>query len=501
MKTLAQVDTFGEIAAEDDDLRRYFLETPVFRQLLEGTKQLVVGRKGSGKTALYRAIGDHAKDKQEFASGLTFSDYPWNLHYKYQSATGDRYERFLHSWKFLIYLEIFKLILSDPSTSKRFKDKDQRQALEAVEKFIKSNWGTISFDYKKTFPGNGFKLEGLSFKPQGWGFGVGGVDLEKGDAGLGETVTRLNAWLWHCLATLSKGTPDVFVLFDELDSGFNADSQDYADRVTGLLLAVRAVSKDFQERDLPFRAIAFLRSDIFDALHFGDKNKLKDANTVFLLWNDDTTYHGNSLKEMIDYRIRKLLELGDAKDPWSRAFDDRQMRGTQHKFQHMSFRSYLRPRDIIKFANVALAELKKRMKISGGPALIGNEELAAARKAYSQYLFNELDDEISPTMRSWQDCVEVLRKLTATKFTRAAFARAFEESTVKSKGIGVDEALELLYRYSIIGIERAPGAVGAYHHFRYVDETVRFDANAHSFMVHRGLKEALELADAGEPVD
>ncbi len=60
----------------------------------------------------------------------------------------------------------------------------------------------------------------------------------------------------------------------------------------------------------------------------------------------------------------------------------------------------------------------------------------------------------------------------------------------------LDEALQFLYRYSIIGFERkAPTGSGLVHHFRYQDEEVLFEPDARSFMVHRGLKEVLGLTE------
>jgi len=135
--------------------------------------------------------------------------------------------------------------------------------------------------------------------------------------------------------------------------------------------------------------------------------------------------------------------------------------------------------------------------------LITNLDVTAARKAYSRYLLSELDDEIAAASPRWGDYVEVLRRLQATRFTYEAFEAAYED--VKRRGVtpdqGVDELLALFYRYSIIGFERAAGASGLEHHFRYLDETIRFNPKAASFMVHRGLKEALELRDAGEAIE
>ena len=49
---VTQIDTFGEVAAEDDAVLEYFVSTGVYKQISAANKILVLGRKGSGKTAL-----------------------------------------------------------------------------------------------------------------------------------------------------------------------------------------------------------------------------------------------------------------------------------------------------------------------------------------------------------------------------------------------------------------------------------------------------------------
>jgi hypothetical protein len=310
--------------------------------------------------------------------------------------------------------------------------------------------------------------------------------------------------LWHALKTVRASAPTVFVLFDELDAGFDAKNPDYSDRLVGLLLAVRALTRDFQNDGMPFRVVAFLRTDIFDGLHFGDKNKLTDANSVLLAWNENLRYEGSSLKQLIDQRIREELELAPRdRDPWSKAFDTDVMRGTQHKFHHMAARSYLRPRDLIKFSNAALDEAKRRIKTGAAPAdRISNDDVTMSRKVYSKYFLNELDDEIAPVDRDWKDYLEVLRRIGAMRFTGDAFKKAYTATRKRVEfALAEEEMLAFLYRYSIVGFERAVGGAGLVEHFRYQDEAVRFNPEARGFLVHRALKEALELRESGEAVD
>lgn len=497
MKRITDVKSFGAIAAEDDDIKRYFVQTPAFREITGGERQIIIGRKGAGKTALYLAVIDAASDGQYFAEGLTFRDYPWALHAKYAHEGVASYERFLDSWRFLTYMQVFKVLLTESERPSRY-GKDAKSALDAVEKFIQRNWGVIAFDHKKTFPSGGFRLDGVKIAPSVLGNSAGGVEVKQQEGGLGETLVRLNEWLWNSLVTVGAAAPKTLVLFDELDAGYDPSAEDYLDRVIGLLLAIRRLSRDFKTADLPFGAIGFLRSDIFDNLHFGDKNKLIDANAITIEWNDKLEHEGTSLKELIDHRISEELRTGKHPDPWSCAFDGDVMRGTQHKFHHMAFRTFLRPRDVIKFANCALDEAKNRIAHGDKNALITNDDVRAARDPYSKYLLNELDDEISAGYPAWNDYLEILKTIGTTRFSRVGFHDAYQRVNRRSKiTLDEDQLLEFFYRYSILGFERAAGGAGLEQHFRYQGESVRLNPDAREFMVHRGLKEALELKDLG----
>lgn len=505
MKQIKEVEDFGAIAAEDDDLERFFVHTPVYDQLLSGERQVVIGRKGSGKTALYLALIDRADETTFFAEGLTFSDYPWALHNNYAHEATTRHARFTASWKFLTALEIFKVLLTEGKRRDRYKkNADAIEALDSVEEFIQKNWGIIAFDHKKTFPSGGFKLDGLSFAPQAAGFALGGLSIDRDGGRLGETLDRLNDWLWNALEAVAPDAPPVYILFDELDAGYDPESEDYVDRVIGLLLGTRSMSRDLRNMGAHFYPIAFLRSDIYDILHFGDKNKLTDANVATLSWNTDLQHHGASLKQLIDHRIRESLQLPNGvTDPWRSAFDDDVMRGTQHKFHHICFRTYRRPRDVIKFANCALDEYKQRVRVQGnGGGKIGNRDIIDARDTYSRYLMAELDDEIAEKEPQWSQYTEVLREIKVTKFEFSAFKRAYRK--VKNRAELDRPPLGLLsffYEYSIVGFERATGASGLEWHFKYQDEKIRFNPEARSFRIHRGLKEALEVSETGEPVN
>jgi len=56
--SLRGLNSFGDVAAEDDAVLEYFLTTDAVTRIKNGEVFLVLGRKGAGKTALVRHFAD-----------------------------------------------------------------------------------------------------------------------------------------------------------------------------------------------------------------------------------------------------------------------------------------------------------------------------------------------------------------------------------------------------------------------------------------------------------
>jgi hypothetical protein len=288
-----------------------------------------------------------------------------------------------------------------------------------------------------------------------------------------------------------------FIAFDQLDLGFDPASPDYSNRLVGLLLACRDLNLHARAAGLNVFIVVFLRDDIYESLHFEDKNKMTENYASFIEW--DTVRAKKTLKSLMERRFSILLGEHDGEDiRWEQVFnEDREMSGHQTKYEHIRDRTYLRPRDMIKFSNSTLEAYKERIASSvgdGDPDRIDNGDVYNARVDFSEYFLRELDDEVHKHVPEYERHLEILRVLGTWQFDRARFEEAYalRQQGTTTAAISV---LETLYNFSIIGFYRAGGRGfgGSEYIFKYREDRARFDPTSDRFRVHPGLMETLGL--------
>jgi hypothetical protein len=158
-------------------------------------------------------------------------------------------------------------------------------------------------------------------------------------------------------------------------------------------------------------------------------------------------------------------------------------------------RTYLRPRDIIKFCNETLKHYKIR-NVSGGLVKFENVDLNTARDDYGNYFIEELDDEIHKHVPKYNDYFEIFRTLGTIQFNKVDFIKAFETKKSLFPEIkNPDIILKETFNFSIIGFYRAGGKGygGSEYVFQYTHPRAQFDENAQEFRLHLGLMDVLEL--------
>lgn len=480
---------FGEIDAESDArLGEYFISTPAFAALVEQRRYVAIGRKGSGKTAIYRELRD--RTEPDFASiGLSFAGYPWGAHSTVASAVASATERFVDSWRFLILVELAKLAIRDQASR-------DPEVTRMLREFIEKTWGQAEFSPTEFFGKTHYELVG-EFRPSFQGASLGSVERKVVERSrLGETLNATLSWLETAVSRVLVPGHRYFVLFDDLDKGYDRPDDEYKQRIIGLLLAAYRTSVWAGEVGVQARAVVFLRTDIFDELAFSDRNKIYDNGLIDVRWTEAET-GPNSLRTLMCERIRTRASVGSKEDPWDAIFDSAEkMRGTTSKFRHMARRTYLRPRDIIKFSNLAVVEAQKRLRDGKKTRTlkVDNEDIGLARVEYSRYLVRELNDEIGPEWPDWKDYLELIRRVGKLDMTKARLRTEYD--ALAKPGLTFDDVLGGFYRFSIVGFQRAGGSKrGSTYVYAYSSPEVQLNPAATVFKAHLGLIEYLGLKE------
>lgn len=476
--SLRKLETFGDVAAEDDPVLDYFLTTDAVRRIRNNELFLILGRKGSGKTALVRFFA--ASSGNVISRALSLKGYPWNVHSARVDLGAAEIEVYVSSWRYLIALEVALLAY------KKATDLEHPSA-KAIKKFADENFGSVDPSLNDILRPPKIRLSGTSLEPEVFGFKLGSIEFERkaGDLGLGVELNALSKLLLDAAIALAQasGIQSLLLHFDELDQGITTFDNSRAVMLVGLILAARDVRLETKDKPVPVNPVVYLRTDLWDELVFSDKNKITQTAALNLEWTSD------QLLALIDARLR--ARLGSSAN-WDKVTTPTLMRGSQAKWNHILVRTFLRPRDVIKFLNSALVQAKNRVD---EPLVLDNQDVVNARDGYSVYLKKELDDEIIAHWPQWEEALQACSAISTITFTKEEFMHEYGKWRSSQNSASAEDALKTLFQFSVIGYARRSGYGGSSWAFQYTNPEAGWDSSATSFKVHLGLKEFAKLRE------
>ena len=182
MKNPSHIENFGSIDADNDPLLfSSFEDHEAYVHVRNLSRFLVLGRKGSGKTAIFKQMLA-LKEPESFSFGHTFADYPWH-HHELQAQIGvPEFSRYTQSWKYVILLSLAKIALNQDH-SIPFDD-ESMHLMASIERFIVDSYGSRDPDVTQFFT----PTKSLKLKPNfqlDWGILKAGISPEYVPASLG----------------------------------------------------------------------------------------------------------------------------------------------------------------------------------------------------------------------------------------------------------------------------------------------------------------------------
>ncbi len=473
MADFPNIRSIGKNAAEADAVLDYFLTTDAVKKIESNDAFLILGRKGSGKTALVRHF---TKDENNpFAVALNLRGYPWGLHAALGNEQGSEIERYVASWRYLIAAQAASAVLSVDRD-------DEIEEEKRLRTFFRQNYGAPSVDVERVFALDRLKIDKAILNPKVAGNSIGSIEFKSVKPDFGQQIEAVAAEVTRLVTEIMKyrGNAWIELHFDELDFGIEKFERQRELMIVGLVLAAQTFSAAVEPKKQLVRPFIYLRHDLWDSFNFSDRNKISRGAALFLNWNSQ------SLQQMVDVRLTKLT--GEPTH-WNDLIDGDRMRGTQQKWDYIVARTLDRPRDVISFINMILESKTTSDSLS-------NDEVNAARAEYSTYFKEELDDEIKAHWPQWEDAVAALRDIGYVTFTKPQFIAAYD--IAKSPDNPIDDgesALKKLFDYSVVTYRRPKGGGGSEWNWRYKNRTATFDPRADNFRVHPGLIEFANLRE------
>ncbi|MGW4541676.1 P-loop ATPase, Sll1717 family [Streptomyces chartreusis] len=444
---------FGRDDAEND-LTDGLLSGTVFRpnyayrEVLSGRKSLIIGRKGSGKSAICRRLA--AADGHPGACLVITPDDAAGeeiRRFELQGVTADTAKSLIWRYVFAVHAARHLTLHARAAHGRR-----PPPAVRALRTFLRTNDESDDARlYDRLRRGaRGLQSANLSLKAFGveTALGVNGASegarasrqLEVLEDGVADAFAALGCADTH---------PPLLYLVDQLEQVWTVDADSHA-LVTGLLLAAKHVTDRYGRA---VRTALFIRADIYDTLNFSDGDKFH-SDEIRITW----THEG--LRDVALARARASLGAELTADQlWGQLFPP-SVRG-EPTAEYLFGRALPRPRDTIQFLNACRSVADER----GGP-VITEEDVLAATERFSRWKLQDLAKEYlvnHPFLRTLFAMFEnsgyfVTREMIETRFEvrREALHQDFPAYTSSLTPAGV---IDVLYEAGFLGVWRGDGVV------------------------------------------
>ena len=458
----------GASSAENEmrSLEDYYLKTDQFLKALRGESNIVVGRKGSGKSAIFLQIRDRERSKKSNVVLDLKPDGYKLIKFKETILSFLQEGPFQHTimafWEYVLLLEICYKIL-EKDREYHLRDHDIYEPYRRLAELYHAEGYDTEGDFSERMS---VLMEKISTEYQARHGDKQNVRL---------SASELTELLYsHDVKKLSQQIAEYmqhkdmcWLLFDNIDKGWPTSGLEHNDLliIRTLLDATRKIEKIFNKHRAAVNSIIFLRNDVYELLVQETADRGKEAK-VLLDWTDP-----DLLRELLRLRIVANENIEDEKFEtlWIRICISH-YKGEEAS-QYLIERSLMRPRFLIDLVNQC-----KSFAVNLNHDVIEESDIEKGLSAFSTDLLTDIGYEIcdvaphakdilysfigSPSRISFQDAISSLSESGA----EPALAQELVEILLWYGFLGVMVSGEEKYIYDfnyniklLIGISKKNG--------------------------------------------
>jgi len=458
---VAQIDNFGKDTAEreitNNYLIQYFIRNEAFKRAAEGSKSIIIGRRGSGKSAIFLFL----KQNQDKFNGVKMAFViPDKLSAKkMQEFVGkgitEQLSKML-AWKYTLLVLIAKYVVNAAASWE--DEKSLPEKVKNIRKFLVENDETEDLTAIERMVKVASKMQAGDFSIKLSPIEVGIKKREEPNGfTLADSISRLEQFLIETLNTSLFAHTKFHIYIDEVDNIWEDALPDQVITSKQLIIGLVQAANEINITFSSIRCVCFLRTDIYQILDFQEKAKLH-GEEMEIKWDDD------GLVDLIHERIRQFISI--EKD----SFEQKIFDGTIEEMnclKYMISRTLMRPRDLIQFCNLSLdkAKANKHLKIEVIDVLSSETE-------YSKWRVMDLVSEYKSNYLFLSDIVITFAKeigFTKPTLNRKLFLDKYksQKENLASRHAELSDLtpeilLAILYNIGFLGIIRS--GVTVYKH-------------------------------------
>ena len=405
---------------------------------------LVVGRKGSGKTALFIQLRDrmrtHARNVVVDLKPEGYQLIRVKEDILQYLSEGARQHLITAFWEYLIYLEIaYKLLEKDRATYRH--SHDIHDAYIRLSDAYKAEGLAAEGDFSERLSALVSRLA-TSYR-----------EKYKDHERLRLTTEQVTELIYthdiRQIRTLIAGylrhKNSVWVLFDNLDRGWSTQGVDQIDAITlrCLVDAGRKVEREMRKEGHAVHCIVFVRNDVYDHLMRNSADYGKELRAT-LDWSDPEL-----LREVLRLRLlaglERDLEKLDFPAVWHEVCASHYQ--GEESSAYLIDRSLMRPRNLLKIFNHC-----RGFATNFNHTRIEESDIEKGLTTYSADLVEELDRELTDVFPQAGDLLYHFLDTPAV-MTRKDLARVFDDAKIEEGQH--DAVLDFLLYYGVLGIHTA----------------------------------------------
>lgn len=451
---------FGDIDANaDPNLDKYFIDNGYWNNIVDSPIYYVIGKKGTGKSALYKMLEKNAITNGIPISNCDFGDFPFNKLMQLSDDDFSKPNQYQSIWQLVILNQFVSLIMSNDNTD------HSNIYYKKLAKYFKMCIGD-TVDLHRISVTNVKKKE-HSLQVANIGINPGIVESKESALTYSDSYSNISIINRSLLSDLTEyfKTADYspyLIQFDRLDDTYNqyTEKESYFHLIISLMKTVYSINNHFRSLGISqVKTIVYLRTDIIDELGKRDAESARwDDFTYRLNWAivNKSDWYNPPLKQMLDKRIVNSLQQELSFDDLfnsniirinrSESMIESHENRYMDVFQYMTELTLHRPRDLIKFCKCIQHELSE-----SHPTKISFRTIKNAEKEYCFWLVNaELSNEINPIISDTEKLYSLLRSLGSKPFSFNDFYLRYSSTENYGLTMSKDKLISYLYDVGIL---------------------------------------------------